>query len=158
MMEKGTPLPDVELTGADGPIALGALPGPLVVYFYPKDDTSGCTREAQDFSALADEFATAGVRVIGVSKDSPASHGKFTVKYALTIELASDESGAASEAFGVWGEKKLYGRAYMGLERATFLFGADGRLAREWRKVKVPGHAEQVLAACDSAQVQRSGA
>lgn len=149
-MEIGTPIPQVELIGAGGAIPLGDLPGPLVVYFYPKDDTSGCTREAQDFSALADEFAAAGVRVIGVSKDSPASHAKFVAKYDLGVELASDESGAVAEAFGVWGEKKLYGRIFMGLERATFLFGADRRLARAWRKVKVPGHAEAVLAAARS--------
>lgn len=146
-METGAGLPAVDLTGAEGRIALAELAGPLVIYFYPKDDTSGCTREAQDFTALADEFAAAGVRVIGVSKDSPASHAKFTAKHALAVELASDETGAASDAFGVWGEKKLYGRSYMGLERATFLFGRDGRLVREWRKVKVPGHAEAVLAA-----------
>jgi peroxiredoxin Q/BCP len=148
-MEPGTPLPPVTLTGADGPIALAEVDGPLVVYFYPRDDTSGCTREAQDFTALAPDFAAAGVRVIGVSKDSPASHAKFAAKYDLAVELATDD-GSVAEAFGVWGEKKLYGRVYWGLERATFLFGADGRLAKAWRKVKVPGHAAAVLEAARS--------
>lgn len=143
-METGTPLPDVTVTLADGsPLILPSLAGtPTILYFYPKADTSGCTREAQDFSAL-----TNGVRVIGVSKDPPAKLAKFAAKYGLTVELASDEGGAACEAFGVWGEKQLHGRTYMGVERATFLFGADGRLSREWRKVRVPGHAEAVLAA-----------
>ena len=117
----------------------------MVVYFYPKDDTSGCTREAQDFTALAGDFAGAGVRVIGISKDSPAKHRKFSEKHALAVELVSDEDGTACEAFGVWGEKKLYGKTYMGIERATFLFDRDGKLAQSWRKVKVPGHAEAVL-------------
>lgn len=140
-------VPAVSVTGQDGPIDLAAIRSPLVVYFYPKDDTSGCTREAQDFTTHADAFAAAGVRVIGVSKDSVVSHAKFTKKHALTVELASDDDGAACEAFGVWGEKQLYGRTYMGIERATFLFDAQGRLVREWRKVRVPGHAEAVLAA-----------
>ena len=145
-MDPGTPLPDVMLTGAEGPVALKAISGPVVIYFYPKDDTPGCTREAQDFTALAPAFAAAGVRVIGVSRDSLARHARFTAKHALGIELASDD-GTASEAFGVWVEKKLYGRVHMGIERATFLFAADGRLAHAWREVKVPGHAEAVLAA-----------
>jgi peroxiredoxin Q/BCP len=142
-----TKIPAVTVEGQDGPIALGRVGVPLVVYFYPKDDTSGCTREAQDFTALAADFAQAGVRVIGVSKDSLAAHGKFTAKHGLAVELTSDPDGVACEAFGVWGEKKLYGKTYMGIERATFLYDADGTLVREWRKVKVPGHAEAVLAA-----------
>lgn len=147
-MEQGDAIPAVTVkTAQDEPLALGDLSGPLVVYFYPKDDTSGCTREAQDFTALATEFADAGVRVIGISKDSPAKHRKFSEKHALTVELVSDEEGAACEAFGVWGEKQLYGKTYMGIERATFLFGADGTLAQSWRKVKVPGHAQAVLEA-----------
>ncbi|HJO65393.1 MAG TPA: peroxiredoxin [Sphingomonas sanguinis] len=147
-MEQGDAIPAVTVkTAQDEPLALGDLSGPLVVYFYPKDDTSGCTREAQDFTALATEFADAGVRVIGISKDSPAKHRKFSEKHALTVELVSDEEGTACEAFGVWGEKQLYGKTYMGIERATFLFGADGTLARSWRKVKVPGHAQAVLEA-----------
>ena len=147
MMEEGAALPAVTVTGAEGPIALDRLAGPVVIYFYPRDDTPGCTHEAQDFSALSAEFAAAGVRVLGVSKDAPSSHSKFATKHGLTVELASDESGAASEAFGVWGEKTLYGRKFIGLERATFLFGHDGRLARVWRKVRVPGHAVAVLEA-----------
>ena len=135
------------MTLADGTaLALGDLKGaPAVVYFYPKADTPGCTREAHDFSALADDFAAAGATVVAVSKDAPAALAKFAAKRALTVRLASDDSGAACDAFGVWGEKSMYGRTYMGIERATFLFGADGRLAREWRKVKVPGHAQAVL-------------
>ena len=141
-------LPDVTLTAIDGqPLRLKDQPLPLVVYFYPKDDTAGCTREAQDFSAMAGEFASAGVVVIGVSKDPPAKHEKFVAKYDLAVTLASDEDGSACEAFGTWVEKSMYGRRYMGIERATFLFGRDGQLARAWRKVKVPGHAAEVLAA-----------
>lgn len=147
-MTEGDAIPAVTLTGADDrPIDLATLPRPLVVYFYPKDDTSGCTREAQDFTALAADFAGAGVHVLGVSKDSPASHAKFTAKHALGIDLASDSDGTACAAFGVWVEKSMYGRTYMGIERATFLFAADGTLARVWRKVKVPGHAAAVLTA-----------
>jgi peroxiredoxin Q/BCP len=141
-------IPEVTATGADGaPLALAALPMPLVVYFYPKDDTPGCTREAQDFSALSPDFAAAGVHVLGVSRDTVAKHAKFAAKHDLSVALASDLDGSVTEAFGVWGEKQLYGRTYMGIERATFLFGRDGRLVREWRKVKVPGHAAAVLEA-----------
>jgi peroxiredoxin Q/BCP len=148
VMQQGDAIPAVTVTTAnDEKLALGDLAGPLVVYFYPKDDTSGCTREAQDFTALAGDFESAGVRVIGISKDSPARHRKFSEKYTLAVELVSDEDGAACEAFGVWGEKKLYGKTYMGIERATFLFGRDGTLVQSWRKVKVPGHAEAMLEA-----------
>ncbi|UVO51644.1 peroxiredoxin [Sphingomonas sp. SUN019] len=141
-------MPDVTLTGADGaPLKLRDLPLPLVVYFYPKDDTSGCTREAQDFSALAGDFAAAGVTVLGVSKDSPKSHAKFAAKYDLSVPLGSDEDGSVCEAFGVWVEKSMYGKKYMGIERSTFLFDGDGALKNDWRKVKVPGHADAVLAA-----------
>lgn len=148
-METGTTLPEVTVVQADGgALALASLVGtPAVMYFYPKADTSGCTREAQDFTALADDFAAAGAVVIGVSKDPPATLTKFAAKHALGVRLASDESGAACDAFGVWGEKSMYGRTYMGIERATFLFDADGRLVRAWRKVKVPGHAAAVLEA-----------
>ena len=118
-----------------------------MLYFYPKDDTSGCTREAQDFTALAGEFKAAGVRVIGVSRDPMKKHDKFIAKYDLAVPLVSDEDGRISDAFGTWVEKSMYGRKYMGMERATFLIGADGRILREWRKVKVPGHAAEVLAA-----------
>jgi peroxiredoxin Q/BCP len=141
-------LPDLTLTGSDGaPLRLRGLPLPLVVYFYPKDDTTGCTREAQDFSALSADFAAIGVHVIGVSKDPPKKHEKFIAKYDLTVALASDEDGSACEAFSTWVEKSMYGRTYMGIERATFLFGKDGALVQEWRKVKVPGHAAAVLEA-----------
>lgn len=144
-------LPDVSATGVDGArLRLHDLPRPLVVYFYPKDDTPGCTREAQDFSALAAAFAAAGVTVLGVSRDTVAKHARFRDKHALTVTLASDLDGSVTEAFGVWGEKQLYGRTYMGIERATFLFDRDGRMVREWRKVKVAGHAEAVLAAAKS--------
>ncbi|MEH3103578.1 MAG: peroxiredoxin [Sphingomonas phyllosphaerae] len=144
-------LPDVTATGADGaPLRLHDLPRPLVVYFYPKDDTPGCTREAQDFSSLADDFAAAGVTVLGMSCDTVAKHVKFRDKHALTVPLASDLDGSVTEAFGVWGEKQLYGKTYMGIERATFLFDRDAQLVQAWRKVKVPGHAAAVLDAAKS--------
>ena len=145
-MDEGAMIPAVAVTMADGAVvAMDSLAVPLVVYFYPKDDTTGCTREAQDFSTLAEAFADAGVSVLGVSKDTPDAHGKFTAKHGLRVTLASDLDGAACAAFGVWGEKSLYGRKYMGIERATFLFDGAGRLARSWRKVRVPGHAQAVL-------------
>lgn len=141
-------LPDMTLSAPDGtPLRLKDQPLPLVVYFYPKDDTTGCTREAQDFSALAEEFAAIGVSVLGVSKDSPKRHSNFIAKYDLSVPLASDEQGEACEAFGTWVEKSMYGRTYMGIERATFLFDRDAKLVREWRKVKVAGHADAVLEA-----------
>ena len=145
-------LPDLTLTGPDdAPLPLASLKGrPLVLYFYPKDDTSGCTREAQDFSALMPEFAAAGVAVLGVSKDSAKSHARFVNKYALAVPLATDADGEVLEAFGAWVEKSMYGKKYMGVDRSTFLFDADGALVREWRKVKVPGHAAEVLAAARS--------
>ena len=147
-MVEGEMIPDATLTDAGGAVPLRSLVGrKAVVYFYPKDDTSGCTREAQDFTALMPEFEAAGVAVAGVSKDSVASHGKFTAKHQLGVRLLSDESGAACEAFGTWIEKSMYGKKYMGIDRATFLFDAEGRLAQAWRKVKVPGHAEAVLKA-----------
>ncbi|WP_267381711.1 MULTISPECIES: peroxiredoxin [unclassified Sphingomonas] len=147
-MDDGATIPAVRVTMTDGrEAALADLARPLVVYFYPKDDTPGCTREAQDFSALADDFAQAGVTVVGISKDPPEKHAKFAAKHALSVTLATDPDGSVCDAFGVWGEKNLYGRVYMGIERATFLFGADGTLMRQWRKVKVPGHAQAVLAA-----------
>ena len=148
-IEPGDPLPDLELAGADGAALRlrDKVGAPFVLYFYPKDDTTGCTREAQDFSALYPEFRAAGVELLGVSPDTPAKHAKFTAKYDLTVPLASDEAHVLMEAFGVWVEKSMYGRTYMGVERATFLFAADGTLAKVWRKVRVAGHAEQVLAA-----------
>ena len=148
---EGAAAPDFELAGADGPVRLADFAGkPLVVYFYPKDDTSGCTREAQDFTALAGDFAKAGVALLGVSKDSLASHAKFTAKYGLAVPLASDPEGAMIEAYGAWVEKNMYGRKYMGIERSTFLIDASGKLARIWRKVKVPGHAAEVLKAAQA--------
>ena len=146
-MDEGSKIPAVTVTIDDAPVSLASLGAPLVVYFYPKDDTSGCTTEAKDFSALAEAFQSAGVTVVGISKDTPASHAKFTAKHALAVRLASDVEGVACEAFGVWVEKAMYGKKYMGIERATFLFDADGTLAKVWRKVRVPGHAEAVLAA-----------
>ncbi len=145
-MNEGATIPPVSVTAMDGtPVRLSHLPLPAVVYFYPKDDTAGCTREAQDFSSLSDSFAAAGASVLGISKDPPAAHAKFTAKHDLSVTLASDTDGSVCDAFGVWGEKQMYGRSYMGIARATFLFGADGRLVRAWRKVKVPGHAQAVL-------------
>lgn len=119
----------------------------VVVYFYPKDDTSGCTKEAQEFTALAADFAARGVTVVGVSPDSAKSHDKFRQKYDLAIPLASDEDKAVCTAYGVWVEKSMYGRKYMGVERSTFLIDAEGRIAQIWSKVKVPGHAAAVLEA-----------
>jgi peroxiredoxin Q/BCP len=149
MLSENEPAPDVTLTGSEGEqVRLGDFKGQkLVVYFYPKDDTSGCTREAQDFTALADDFEATGTWVIGVSKDSPKSHAKFRDKYELKVRLLSDEDGSACEAFGTWVEKSMYGRKYMGIERATFLVDRDGVVKRVWPKVKVPGHAAEVLEA-----------
>lgn len=149
---EGDMIPDLSLTMPDGgPVKLRNYVGqPFVLYFYPKDDTSGCTREAQGFSDHIEAFKKAGAAVLGVSKDSPAKHRKFIDKYALAVPLASDEPGTVIEAFGAWIEKSLYGRKYMGIDRSTFLFGVDGKLVRAWRKVKVPGHVEQVLEAARS--------
>ena len=146
-IEEGAKLPAITLETADGgTLALQDCAGaPLVLYFYPKDDTSGCTREAQDFSALLPEFEALGARVIGVSKDPAAKHQKFAAKYDLTVPLATDSDGSAMEAFGVWVEKQLYGKRYMGIDRSTFLFDVEGKLFRAWRRVRVPGHAVDVL-------------
>lgn len=146
---QGDALPDLELTLPDGgPVRLGTYAGaPFVLYFYPKDDTTGCTREAQAFSDHLAAFKGAGAAVLGVSKDGPAKHRKFIEKYGLTVPLASDEEGRVVEAFGAWVQKSMYGRSYMGIDRSTFLFDASGRLVRIWRKVKVPGHVDQVLEA-----------
>ena len=131
-----------------GQVALGDFKGkPLVLYFYPKDDTTGCTSEAKAFTEAAADFAAAGVAVVGVSRDTVASHDKFKAKYGLKLALGSDAEGAVTEAYGVWVQKSMYGRTYMGIERATFLIDAAGKIARVWRKVKVPGHAAEVLAA-----------
>ncbi|MBL0769965.1 thioredoxin-dependent thiol peroxidase [Sphingopyxis sp. XHP0097] len=145
----GDAIPAVKLADADGAmIDLAAMKGaPLIVYFYPKADTPGCTTEAQDFTRLAPDFAHLGAQVLAVSRDAPAKLCKFRDKYGLTVRLASDEDGAVCEAFGTWVEKKNYGRTYMGIERSTFLFDRDGKLAKEWRKVRVKGHADAVLEA-----------
>ena len=145
----GDAIPTVELLDADGAaIDLTAMKGaPLVVYFYPKADTPGCTTEAQDFTRLAPEFAHLNAQILAVSRDAPAKLCKFRDKYGLTVRLASDEDGAACEAFGTWVEKQNYGRTDMGIERSTFLFDRDGKLAKAWRKVRVKGHADAVLEA-----------
>lgn len=146
-LEPGDAAPLFSLPGAGGEtIALEALRGhKIVLYFYPKDDTSGCTLEAQAFNGLSDAFAAADARVIGVSPDSVKSHDKFRAKYGLGFPLASDEAKGMLEAYGVWVEKSMYGRKYMGVERTTLLIDREGSIARVWRKVKVPGHAEEVL-------------
>jgi peroxiredoxin Q/BCP len=153
MLNEGDKAPAITVTASDGTSVNLASPGqPVVLYFYPKDDTSGCTREAQDFTALAGDYAKAGVKVVGVSRDPMKSHEKFIGKYGLAVPLVSDEDGRISDAFGTWVEKSMYGRKYMGMERATYLIGSDGRILRDWRKVKVPKHAEEVLkAALESA-------
>ena len=148
MIGEGDKVPALMAKLSDGRPSNLAAPGPpLVLYFYPKDDTSGCTSEAQDFTELADDFAKAGVKVVGLSRDPMKKHDKFIAKYDLKVPLASDEDGAISDAFGTWVEKSMYGRKYMGMERATYLIGADGRVVKAWRKVKVPGHAAEVLKA-----------
>jgi peroxiredoxin Q/BCP len=147
MISEGHRAPNIDVTASDGSTINLASPGkPLVLYFYPKDDTSGCTREAQDFTSLAGDFAKAGAAIVGVSRDPMKKHAKFIDKYDLKVPLASDEDGRISDAFGTWVQKSMYGRKYMGMERSTFLIGADGKVLKEWRKVKVPGHAEEVLA------------
>ncbi len=151
MIGEGDKVPALKVPLSDGTsLDLAAAGSPLLLYFYPKDDTSGCTREAQDFTALAGDFAKAGVRVVGLSRDPMKKHDKFIAKYELKVPLASDEEGAISAAFGTWVEKSMYGRKYMGMERSTFLIGKEGRVERAWRKVKVPGHAEEVLKAAKS--------
>jgi peroxiredoxin Q/BCP len=150
-VEAGDKAPEFEVQGVDGPIRSADFAGkPYVVYFYPKDDTSGCTKEAQDFSALAGDFGKLGVTVLGISKDSVASHRKFIAKYGLAIPLGSDPEGAVIERFGSWVEKSMYGRQYMGIDRSTFLVDKDGVVARVWRKVKTNGHGAEVLKAAQS--------
>ena len=146
MIQEGDKAPAITISASDGSKFDLAAPGqPLVLYFYPKDDTSGCTREAQDFTELAGEFDKAGVKVIGVSRDPMKSHEKFIGKYSLAVPLVSDEDGRISDAFGTWVQKSMYGRKYMGMERATYLIDARGRVIRAWRKVQVPKHAAEVL-------------
>ena len=146
----GDTLPDAALATPDGgSVKPSDFNGrKLVLFFYPKDDTPGCTSENKDFSALADDFAKAGTALLGVSKDPPKKHEKFIAKYDLAAPLASDpEEGGLADALGIWVEKSMYGRTYMGMERTTYLVDAEGRIARVWRKVKVKGHAEEVLEA-----------
>ena len=146
----GEPMPDVALETTDGgTLRPSDLKGtPAVIWFYPKDNTPGCTTEAKDFSALAGEFEKAGVALLGVSKDSPQKHRNFIAKQSLTVPLATDaEEGGLSDALGVWTEKSMYGRKFMGMIRTTYLLDAEGRIARVWDKVKVKGHAAEVLEA-----------
>jgi len=147
--ETGSPAPDFTLPrDGGGDITLSALRGrKVVLYFYPKDDTPGCTTEALDFTARAGDFAALGAVVIGVSKDSVKKHDKFVAKHGLGIALVSDEQGHTCEDYGVWLEKSMYGKTYMGIDRSTFLIGADGVVARIWRKVSVKGHVDEVLQA-----------
>ena len=147
MLNQGDKAPDFALPDADGNVwKLSDQKGHYtVIYFYPKDDTSGCTKEAQSFSGLKDEFAKLNAEIIGISPDSSKSHTKFRDKYGLQVTLLSDEQKSVIEAYGVWAEKKMYGKTYMGVERSTFLVGPDGTIVQAWKGVKVPGHADAVL-------------
>ena len=149
----GDTIPDIALEGSDGsPISVSDFKGrKLVLFFYPKDDTPGCTTENKDFSALAPEFEKAGTALLGVSKDPPKKHQRFIEKHQLTVPLASDaETGGLSDALGIWTEKQNYGRTYLGMVRTTYLIDADGKIAQVWDKVRVKDHAAQVLAAAQS--------
>ncbi|MDW3183938.1 peroxiredoxin [Roseobacter sp.] len=149
MPEISQPAPDFTLPSTDGgDVTLSALQGqPVVLFFYPRDNTPGCTKESIGFSESKAAFEAAGARVFGISKDSMASHDKFVAKKELTVPLLSDEHGSACEDYGVWKEKSMYGKKFLGIERSTFLIAADGTIARIWPKVKVPGHVEEVLEA-----------
>jgi peroxiredoxin Q/BCP len=149
MLEDGKKAPDFTLADDAGEkIRLSKLKGrPVVLYFYPKDDTSGCTQEAKDFSDLVGDFAAEGAEIIGISPDGPASHKKFKSKHGLSVRLLADEQKEVATAYGVWVEKSMYGKKYMGVERSTFLIDKSGKLVKSWRKVRIPGHAEEVLAA-----------
>ena len=151
-IDVGVRPPDFDLPATSGKtVRLSALKGQkIILYFYPKDDTTGCTAEAIAFNGLKEKFRQAGTHIVGVSPDSLASHVKFARKHKLDLELASDESKAMLQAYGVWVEKSMYGRKYMGVERTTLLIGVDGIIARVWRKVKTPGHAEEVLKAAQA--------
>lgn len=151
MTDIGDTLPKVTVrdsTGAD--VLLSDLQGPFALYYYPKADTPGCTNEAKDFTALAAEFSKIGTAIHGISKDKPAKLAKFAAKYDLAVALLSDEESDATEQMGVWVEKSMYGKKYMGIERCTFLIGKNGRVAAVWRNVKVKDHAEAVLAAAQA--------
>lgn len=147
LLKPGDPAPPFDLpTAGGGRVSLADLKGKRVVlYFYPKDDTPGCTTEALNFTEKSRQFAARKAAVVGVSRDSVSKHEKFAAKHGLTVTLASDEDGAVCGAYGVWVEKALYGRKYMGVERATFLIDAKGRIERVWRTVKVKGHVDEVL-------------
>jgi len=146
-LPEGSPAPGFDMaTNGGGRVSLAGASGPVVLYFYPKADTPGCTTEGKDFSERIDAFAAAGATVIGVSRDAVKKLDRFKTKHDLKVVLASDEPGDVTEAYGVWGEKQLYGRTYMGVERATFLI-VDGVVRRAWRKVAVKGHAQEVLEA-----------
>ncbi len=148
--QAGDMIPDIAMTTPDGgSVKPSDFKGQkLVIFFYPKDDTPGCTTENKDFSAMKGDFDAAGVALLGVSKDTPAKHQKFIAKHGLTAALASDaETGGLSDALGVWAEKQMYGKTYMGMVRATYLVDGEGRIAQVWDKVKVAGHAAEVLAA-----------
>ncbi|MBO9396845.1 peroxiredoxin [Shimia sp. R9_1] len=149
MIDVNEMAPDFTLPSTGGAeVTLSALrPAPVVLFFYPRDNTSGCTKEAVAFSGLLAEFEAAGVKVFGISKDSMASHDKFVAKQELTVPLLSDENGSVCEDFGVWAEKKMYGKTFMGIVRSTVLIDSTGKISRTWPKVKVPGHAEEVLEA-----------
>lgn len=148
MLQAGDKAPAFDLPTDTGRVSLASLKGKKVVlYFYPKDDTSGCTSEALQFSSEVEEFAKLGAVIVGVSKDSAASHAKFRRKHDLTVELAADTTGEIVETYGAWVEKSMYGRKYMGIDRSTFLIDADGVIREVWRKVKVPGHIKAVLTA-----------
>ncbi len=148
-LEVGDKAPDFTLPAdGGGTVSLKALKGkPVVLYFYPKDDTSGCTAEACAFRDALPDFSKVKAQIVGISRDSVASHDKFKKKYGLTFPLASDEDGKVCQAYGVWAEKSMYGRKYMGIERSTFLIDGKGVIRGVWRKVKVPGHAGEVIAA-----------
>ena len=149
MPDIGDPAPEFTLPrDGGGEISLNALRGgPVVLFFYPRDDTSGCTKEAIAFTTLAGKFAAAGATVLGLSKDTVARHDKFRDKHGLGVPLLSDAESQTCEAYGVWKEKSMYGKKFFGIERATFLIDGAGRIARVWRKVRVPGHADEVLTA-----------
>jgi thioredoxin-dependent peroxiredoxin len=148
-LKEGDPAPEFDLpVDGGGSVGSAGLRGkPYVIYFYPKDDTTGCIKEATGFSGVYDRFKALGIEVVGVSKDSVASHDKFKKKHALAFPLASDEEGGVVEAFGSWVEKSMYGKKYMGIDRSTFLVGPDGRIVRAWRNVRVDGHINDVLEA-----------
>lgn len=151
MTDVNDTLPGVNVLDSQGnAVNLAALEGPLVLYFYPKADTPGCTNEAKDFTALAGEFAKIGCPVYGMSKDKPAKLAKFVAKYDLNVTLLSDETTDATEQMGAWVEKSMYGKSYMGIDRSTYLVGKDGKVKQVWRKVKVKDHVAQVLAAAQA--------